>query len=160
MKVYCPHTRILPETRAALDNSGYQWTGVDLTGSDTAYTELMQKLWRAGESFAIVEHDIVPWRGALAELDDCDEPWCAFEYPFGKGAITGLGCTRFRDILLTGYPTAVDDTLIEHHEVHPRGHWCSLDGRLSHALHRLGARKHVHTPLVGHLHPYPSHGCC
>lgn len=159
MKVYCPHTQLTSETRAALDNSGYEWTPVDVTGSQTAYTELMQKLWRAGESFAIVEHDIVPWRGALAELDECHHPWCGFSYPFGQGAIEGLGCTRFQDVLLAAYPSAVDDTLTEATEVHPRGHWCSLDDRLMRVLMRLGARRHVHGPLVGHLYPYPSHGC-
>lgn len=159
MKVYCPHTQLTSETRAALDNSGYEWTAVDVSGSETAYTELMQKLWRQGESFAIVEHDIVPWRGALAELDECHHPWCGFSYPFGQGAIEGLGCTRFQDVLLAAYPSAVDDTLTEATEVHPRGHWCSLDGRLMRVLMRLGARRHVHGPLVGHLYPYPSHGC-
>lgn len=160
MKVYCPHLQIMPETRAALDNSGYEWSGVDLSGSDTAYTEWMQKAWRAGETFAIVEHDIVPWRGALAELDDCHHPWCAFSYPFGQGSIEGLGLTRFRDVLLAAYPAAVDDTLNEATEAHPRGHWCSLDDRLMRVLTRHGVRRHVHGPLVGHLRPHPSHGCC
>ena len=160
MKVYCPHARILPETRAALDHSGYEWIAADVTGSDTAYTELLQKLWRVGETFAIVEHDIVPWRGALEQLDECPRDWCSFDYPFGGSMHAGLGCARFRDSLLAAYPTAVDDTLGEATEIHPRGFWCNLDDRLTRALSRFGAAKHVHTPAVGHLHPYPSHGCC
>lgn len=160
MRVICPRTRILPETRAALENSGYEWTGAAVSGTDTAYTELLQKLWRAGETFAIVEHDVVPWRGALEQLDECPEAWCSFIYPFGDGMHAGLGCARFRSALLAAHPTAVDDTLAERTETHPAGHWCSLDDRLSRALTRAGAVKHVHAPAVGHLHPAPSHGCC
>jgi hypothetical protein len=134
MKVYCPHTDLTPETRAALDASGYEWTPIDVSGSDTAYTEFLQKIWRRGETFAIVEHDIVPWRGALEQLDDCHHPWCGFSYPFGGGMIEGLGCTRFKDIILAAYPDAVDDTLNEMTDIHPRGHWCPTpDHRVLHA---------------------------
>jgi hypothetical protein len=163
MKVICPHTRIAPQTRIALDACGYPWQPADVSGRDTAYTELLQKLWRHGETLTIVEHDIVPRAGAMAELEACERPWCAFTYPLtlARGGIlhAGLGCVRFSAALLEHYPTAVDDTLAEHTEVHPTGHWCALDHRLARALTRLGAAQHVHTPPVGHLHPVPSHGC-
>ncbi len=160
MKVICPNTHIAPETRAALDHCGYPWESADVSGSDTAYTQLLQKLWRDGDTFALVEHDIVPWRGALAELAACPRDWCAFQYPFGGGMIAGLGCTRFRAALLAAHPAAVDDTLTEATEIHPTGFWCNLDDRLTRALTRRGAARHEHTPAVGHLFPYPTHGCC
>ncbi len=165
MKVICPNTGIAPETRAALDHCGYPWQPADVSGCGTAYTQLLQKLWREGETFALVEHDIVPWRGALKQLDACDHPWCGFPYPLvlphvPAGVLhAGLGCVRFRAELLRRYPSAVDDTLAEHTEVHPSGFWCNLDDRLTRALTRCGAVRHEHTPAVGHLHPVRSHGC-
>jgi hypothetical protein len=159
VRVIVPHTRIEPETRAALAASGYGWEAVSVAGSDTAYTDLLADLWAAGQDFAIVEHDIVPWRGALAELDSCTEQWCAFPYPLRSWMHAGLGCARFRGTLLAACPTAVTDTLAEQTGTHPRGHWCNLDDRLSRSLRRLGAARHVHPVPVGHLFPEPSHGC-
>lgn len=159
MRVICPHVTIQPETRAALDASGYPWEAISTAGPDTAYHELLAGLWADGRTFALVEHDIVPWRGALAELEACPEPWCAFTYPYQGGMHAGLGCARFRDSLLGAFPSAVAATLAEESPVHPRGFWCSLDDRLSRSLRRLGARQHVHSPAVGHLFPQPTHGC-
>lgn len=160
MKVICPYTRLQPETVAALEASGYEWEPVYTGLSDLAYANLLAQLWAAAETFTLVEHDIVPWRGALARLEECPEPWCGFAYPLRDDLMTaGLGCTRFRDTLLTAHPGAIEDTLTEDSPAHPRGHWCNLDDRLTRVLTRAGAVRHVHAPPVGHLFPEPSHGC-
>lgn len=160
MRVIAPFAgRIEPETTAALGASGFAWQAVNVGGSDTAYTELLAARWQAGETFAVVEQDIVPWRGALAELEDCARPWCSFTYPLRDGMHAGLGCARFRGEFLRVFPSAVEDTLAESTEVHPAGFWCSLDDRLARSLTRLGAKKHVHQTPVGHLFPQPTHGC-
>jgi hypothetical protein len=159
MLVYCPHAEILPETRAALDASGYAWEARDVAVSDGAYTELLASLWAAREAFAIVEHDVIPHPEALAELEACPEPFCAFEYPYQGRMHAGLGCARFAASLLAAVPDAVEQTLAESTEAHPAGHWCQLDDRLSRVLTRHGYAKHVHSPAVGHLRPWPSHGC-
>lgn len=159
--VICPYGRdgVEPETRDALDASGYPWADADVSRSDTAYTELLAHGWRLGEAFIIVEQDIVPWPGALAELEACPEPFCAFEYAYLGGTHAGLGCCRFSAALLAAVPDAVEQTLAEENDVHPRGHWCNLDDRLTRVLARRGYGKHVHSPAVGHLSPWPSHGC-
>ena len=160
MRVTCPHAGpIAPETSAALDASGFPWEAADVSDSDTSYTRLLGRLWASGEPFAVVEHDIVPHPGALAELLACPRPWCSFSYQLGGTIHAGLGCARFSAELLAEIPDAVERTWRESTDVHPAGFWCSLDDRLSRALYAAGARKHVHGPPVTHLNPAPSHGC-
>lgn len=159
MRVICPFTRLSAETHAALDDSGYRWEPRDVSGSDTAYTELLAGLWAAGEAFAVVEHDVVPPPGALAELEVCPEPWCVFPYRYQHGTHAGLGCARFSAALLAVVPDAVGETLSESDAVHPAGHWCNVDDRLSRVLQRHGFTRHRHTPEAGHLSPWPAHGC-
>jgi hypothetical protein len=160
MRVICPFAGgIAPETRAALNASGYPWTAADVSADDTAYTRLLGDLWAAGEPFALVEHDIVPFPGSLAGLLGCPRDWCAFPYRLGGIVHAGLGCTRFSAALLREYPAAVTETLAESAPVHPAGHWCSLDDRLTRVLVRAGAVRHVHDRQVTHLNPQPSHGC-
>lgn len=159
MKVVCPFTRISPETRAALDASGYEWSAEDVSYCNATYTLLLTCLWRNGEAFAVVEHDIVPHPGALAELEACPEPWCVFPYAYQHGTHAGLGCARFSASLLAAVPDAVTQTLAEATQAHPSGHWCQLDDRLSRVLQRRGYTRHVHSPEVGHLSPWPAHGC-
>jgi hypothetical protein len=160
VRIICPHAGpIADQTRTALDTTGRVWEPVDVSARDTAYTLLLQDLWSADETFAIVEHDIVIRPDTLDEFEDCDHPWCAFTYRFRATHIAGLGCTRFRTNLLAAYPDAVAKTWAEATEVHPYGHWCNLDDRLTRALTAAGATRHLHQPPVGHLNPMPTHGC-
>ena len=160
MRTVCPHAGpIAPETVAALDASGLPWEAADVSGTPTSYTSLLTRLWAAGEPFAVVEHDIVPHAGALAELEACDWPWCSFAYQLGGTVHAGLGCTRFSAGLLAAVPDAVERTWAESTDVHPPGHWCSLDDRLARVLRAEGVVQHVHAPPVTHLSPLPSHGC-
>lgn len=160
MRIVCPRAGDgpAPETRAALDASGYPWIDAEVAG-DTGYTMLLAALWRDGEAFTIVEHDIIPHPGAPAELEACPEPWCAFGYRYQHGTHAGLGCARFSARLLAAVPDAVEQTLAESDEVHPAGHWCNLDDRLCRVLARYGFASHRHSPEVGHLSPWPAHGC-
>lgn len=160
MRVTCPHAGPVPaETAAALDASGFPWERADVSASDTAYTRLLERLWAAGEPFALVEHDIVPHPGALADLLGCPQPWCCYAYQLGGIVHAGLGCTRFSASLLAAVPDAVAQTWRESTDVHPAGFWCALDDRLSRVLRRAGFSQHVHEPQVKHLNPRPSHGC-
>ena len=65
------------------------------------YSGLLIKLWT--DPFIIVEHDIIPWPGALTELSKCDQPWCGFPYRLSdqlppRGQMprveAWLGCTK------------------------------------------------------------------
>lgn len=160
MHVTCPHAGpIAPETTAALDASGFPWEAADVSATPTSYTRLLERLWASGEPFALVEHDIVPHPGALAELAACDWPWCSYAYRLGSIVHAGLGCARFSASLLAAVPDAAEQTWRESTDVHPPGHWCSLDDRLRRVLARAGFAPHVHAVQVRHLNPMPSHGC-
>lgn len=160
MRVICPHAGpIAVEVSRGLNATGRAWATADVSASDTAYTLLLQELWEQGETFAIVEHDIVIRPDTLDAFEDCDQPWCSYTYPFRDTHIAGLGCTRFRAELLAAHPDAVAKTWRETTAVHPAGNWCNLDQRLTNALVAAGATRHLHGPPVGHLNPMPTHGC-
>lgn len=160
MLVICPFAHdIAPQTRAFLDQSGLSWTSVNLAGLDTGYAELLGRLWSKPRDFCLVEHDIVPFFGALKELHDCPELWCAYSYELGAGLHAGLGCTRFRAELIARVPDAIEATWKIADEVHPAGHWCSLDDRLTQVLTERDVKRHIHQSTVAHLNPFPTHGC-
>lgn len=55
--------------------------------AEYAYDRLIRRLWSEGQPFVLVEHDILPWPGAVQQLWECDRPWCAFQYLiFGRCA--------------------------------------------------------------------------
>lgn len=104
---------------------------VDCTGDDYAY-------WRnvfadPDEPFLVVEHDVIPWPGALAELQACPREWCAVPYRIHGAFMDGLGCTKFPAI-------AVD-----------RDDWRSLHGTVERTLHARDVRVHRHWPPAAHL---------
>lgn len=69
------------------------------------YGEHLTRLWKEGEGFVVVEHDVCPWMGAVWQLKECENDWCMYRYPKYGGALTrGLGCTKFSDRLVSTYP--------------------------------------------------------
>lgn len=159
MRVLVPHTDLRGQVRTALDASGWRWEPVDVSSADTAYTRMLSTLWIVGETFTLVEHDVVIRPGVLDELNDCPHPWCAFPYALRDTTVAGLGCTKFTAELIAAHPHAVAQTWAEHTEAHPRGHWCNLDDRLTRVLTAARATRHLHGPPVEHLNPAPTHGC-
>lgn len=155
MRVIVPFTERRPEVEAAMPAA--EW--VDVSGSDGAYCELLTGLWRAGETFVIVEHDIVPPPGFVDGLVACGLGWCAGSYPYeGFGAMIGMGCVKFSDNLMALFPSLMTTVGRMSSLEHPAGHWCNLDARIQRYLNGEGYRPHPHG-LVGHLSPQRSHAC-
>lgn len=146
--VYVPYTDLAPGVAEALrpDAPRYRWTGDD----ERQYWWLLRGLWQDGEPFTIVEHDVIPPAGAVAEMWGCPEDWCAVPYPCGGIVTTALGCTKFEAPLLARYPD-----LVERLPDAARA-WHSLDNAVIGELHRRGEREHVHTPPAEHLHGWRS----
>lgn len=144
MHVVVPHVNLAPETRQALSDVNPEY--VDVSADETAYWRLMVHLWEAGETFIIVEHDIVVPPGALAAMWECPRDWCAHPYRMGSIVATALGCVKFGAGLLQRQPKAVSRILPEH-----RG-WNALDSMIIGTLLRNGDSEHVHQPPVRHLH--------
>jgi hypothetical protein len=112
------------------------------------YGRLFTELWQGGEGFTLVEHDIVPWPGAIAELEACPNECCAFEYPNGiihaeprSGWCVSLGCIKFATSLLARVPCDG--------EWQNRG-WDELDGAVFATL-QGEVEVHVHGPPVAHV---------
>jgi hypothetical protein len=138
---------------------------VRVLGHDTAYAELVAELWRAGETFVIVEDDIAPWPGAIAELEACPHFWCGFHYCLpGRWdaesddqhtALFGTnGCFKVAQEAMQAAPE-----LCERWASHG---WRTLDVALTAALrHVFGLEGgpsehtfHVHRPAVAHAMHY------
>lgn len=107
---------------------------------DYDYGKLIKRLW-SGESFIIVEHDIIVPPGALRELEMCARPWCAFPYmetTVGQ-PVTGLGLTKLAGEL-HGIPLW-DEPLI----------WQNVDAGVGPRLEAAGYTVHVHETVVRNL---------
>lgn len=142
----------------------------DVSGSDTAYAELLAALWADQETFLVVEHDIVIHEGLVAEYEACDEEWCSSPYTYfdipvmvGGG---GLGCTKFSRSLMRRWPTAVTQAMEIPYAGHPPYHWCGCDYRIWTLLRRGGsfaseypAKRHQSHTEVRHRSGKASHGC-
>lgn len=112
----------------------------DTLDSLYSYDRLFRKLWADGEPFIIVEHDILPWPGALQQMWLCDKPWCGFEYIcFGELRVQ-LGCVKFDPSRLGPVPLPEELTV-----------WQLLDWKIITTLASRGETGHLHEPAVSHL---------
>jgi hypothetical protein len=143
------HSWALASTHLALRQDGIAASFEQMRDEDH-YFRLFEKLWSNGETFTIVEHDIVVWPGAIPQLESCPEPWCTFPYYCSVGWIKdGLGCTKFSAEFIGSHP----DFLKEPFPVccpHTRN-YCGLDRLIAHRMNELGMQPHVHAPGVTNL---------
>jgi len=120
-----------------------------------SYDILFRELWTIGAPFILVEHDIIPWPGALAQLWTCPEAWCGFTYSIYGEFRSYLGCTKFEPARLGDCPL-------------PEGTLIAFEGmdRIIEKTLLLRAREdwkspakykhHLHTPPVAHLNIHHS----
>ena len=127
--------------------------------TDTGYWELLAKMWSEQETFVIIEHDIIPWPGAIRAMIACHHGWCAHAYKIGGYYSPGLGCTKFSAEIMKAHPTALElagDHLCPYFSSpgDPR-YWSGLDARLGLVLSALAGIgwPHRHEPPVVHLNP-------
>jgi hypothetical protein len=160
LKVVVPFVpRVAPETRAALDELWPTWEAVPMAYDRQAYWRLFVKLWKAGDDFASLEHDVVPHSGVFPAFVGCPEWWCLFPYEahderggLGRMLTECLGCVRFRAELMATRPGVMYAAGLLDMGSGP-GHWARLSEAVLEVLAPL--RPHVHEPPVGHvLRPY------
>jgi hypothetical protein len=111
------------------------------------YGQTLTRYWQVGQSFINVEHDIVPWPGALEKLWSCgpdvvDARWCGYEYPVGYSGKYGrsLGCVLFHGDFMRAHPDVSWADI----------RWNHLDSAV---FQTMGHTWHTHTPPVAHLTP-------
>lgn len=113
-----------------------------------AYGDSLARLWAEGEPFINLEPDVAPWPGALTQMWNCPEPWCAMPI-IVHGAVNerNLGCVKFSA-----------EFIREHKDLwesYPRNDvfdWKSLDSWLYANL--CPTLHHRHFPPALHMNPW------
>lgn len=151
MRVVVPFTKLHPATVWALAEYQYTLPGspeiemVDL-GKDQVhgYRELLRRLWREGETFCLIEHDIEIGPSTLYDFRACQHGYCAAPYPWMTAIGPALGATRFRDSFIAKHPDAAKAV--------GQAHAAQLDVVfMRRVLARdLGEQPHVHAPVIHH----------
>lgn len=147
---YVPFTAKHPDTVAnAPDNA----TWVNVAQHDHAYYAALTHWWEQGETFAVLEHDVICRPDIVESFDACPELWCTYPYvpececgnPACREAWRNqLGCTRFRAELMTAVPAALRDAPPHLWDWHN-----ACDG-LGNSLRAAGFTHHWHLPGVDH----------
>ena len=148
MKVYIPHAgKLSPLVRAFAGDA----EPVRMIGPGD-YPDFLQRCWTSGEPFALVEHDVVLWPGALEPLCEpwtCDKPWCGYSYEAGiHRRLPTFGCVRFSAELIAATP-GVFTADQWRFDAYPRD-WRYCDQQLAHAAWAAGFQWHQHFPAVTH----------
>lgn len=163
-RVVIPHTARL---RPAVRQLGEEAAAIfeDVSHADTAYFDLMQRLWAKGRGFLLLEHDVVPTAALLEEMWACPAEWCAgwfwvwggtmFEgdtrppYPWRHRVTDTLALSKFGSSLLRRAPGAMIDAAAR---TNGRRHFNGLDLALVHEgavlqCHPYFAKPHLHGPV-------------
>jgi hypothetical protein len=134
-----------------------------------AYWRLLRELWADGESFILIEHDIVVTPLVIDRLTKCtSSPWCTHPYlgagwkdGYPKALVqTSLGCVRFDQELILDHPEVWELVgEIDNANDSARREYHYLDVRLLGVLRdKLGYWPHIHGEPVVHHHMYQD-GC-
>lgn len=140
-------------TEAAL--LGWCTNYVDVSASDTAYHDLLTRLWAAPDDILIVEQDMAPTDDLISEVEHCDAEWCAAPYwtASGKRFETAFGFVRFSASLMERCPGVPHLAGAFAELAAPARHWRRVDVRWSQALRAVGAVPHIHDSPLPHLNP-------
>lgn len=106
--------------------------------------------WWVPRDFTVIEHDVRATPEVFEEFAICPEPWCHFRYDnhtdedaeAWKYGI--LGCTRFRQELIQGLPTAVKDIEWRYRD------WHHMSTGLGIILREAGFDPHLHGVIDHH----------
>ena len=117
-------------------------THVEIMQDDLHYGRLLAENWRG--DVIVLEHDVVPWVGAMDAISDCSEPWCVYRYPFAPNAIRwALGCLRVNSELVAAHPDLPErwSGVV----------WNQLDAAVVAALSSVAEGPHFHDPPLAHV---------
>lgn len=144
-RVIVPYARIHEATVIALEAQGPLDITYHKVDAYFDYWHLLCEMWEAGDPFIIVEQDIAPWPGAVAELWGCGS-WCAMPYNYGGSAIIAAhGFVKFGADILEATRAEVLDVKGD------MRHWTRADTTINELLERSEFTRHIHTTPVLHL---------
>lgn len=154
MKLFVPFTRILPPTQMVL--KPYRYEPVEMKGDD-AYLNYFKQRWDDANPFINCEHDTVFWHGAIDELEECPEEWCAFGVnetdSFADGTTATLALMKFSEQFIGAHPNLwtqmeTADVCWQHL---PKWQWCDL--WLQHYMNMKNVTCHQHNPPIVNANP-------
>lgn len=99
--IYVPYTFICPDTLVSL--VGHDFTMVHMDQGD-AYPRFLAERWVYGQTFILVEHDIIVPDGAIEALMGCERPWCYHAYTDGDSPAPYFGLVKFGSLLQRAVP--------------------------------------------------------
>lgn len=145
MKLHVPFTKLGEATRVFLVDHP---TAVlhDVSGDDGAYQDYLAAQWAEGTDFINLEHDVVPWPGAIEELGNCPGGWCVFGYTARWDCLREtppLGLAKFS----TSFIRATHGVWEVYEAAHGRA-WGACDAHLSSYAKGRGIYPHQHFPAV------------
>lgn len=151
-EIYVPYTEVREGTYLYLlqqsEKDQVHW--VDVSPTVWSYTDHLQVRWDEGEKFINMEHDIVPWPGALEDLWECNNPWCFFGYRQGIDMVANgaapFGLVKFDQAIIESTPVVWEEMRKKYDR--------TLKPWMSHDLHfyeyatTRGYTPHQHYPAV------------
>ena len=162
MKLYVPYTRIAEATEAFLSTWKCVPEGVHVervpVDQGWAYLNHLQACWNMGESFLNMEHDIVPWPGAIQSLLVCPREWCFFGYlpdfDFVSEGSSVLGLTKFTAPFIAKFPHVWQAYREECENDGRETPWRECDTHLGRYARKHGGwPPHQHFPAVLNANP-------
>lgn len=123
------------------------------------YLDYLQERWGKREAFINVEHDVVPWPGAIEQLWACPHDWCAHYYfltPDEGRNYNGpppMGLVKFTANFMQQIPRVwarhrkMRSEWVKQYGDDP-GKWAYLDLWLHEYATRDGLKPHIHWPAV------------
>ncbi len=161
MILYIPFTRVAEATEVFLNTYGcvpddLAVERIDVSGNPFGYQEHLQARWDEGATFVNMEHDIVPWPGALQELVACPRNWCFFGYladiDFVATNAAPFGLVKFGASLIAAMPDVWE--LMSRRFANDPTAWAMCDIHLAEYARERGLfTPHQHSPSVLNANP-------
>lgn len=123
----------------------------DCRGNDNAYFQAVREMWNSGETFVIVEQDILPWPGAVKKIYECPHKFCINWTPHWQSLSDrdsepwtyAHGLVKYGQDLIHEIPNWFND-------YQESQHWSQFDWNL---VKTYQNQIHYHMPPVIHLSP-------
>jgi len=151
VKIVTVHTdgHLRDETAAAIREFWpFQWDEVVVErGDDLAYGKYLASVWAEGESFAVVEPDIVIRADVVDAFLCCDHGYCAFPYAWTTNVGPALGCTWFTSDFIGRFPNVMQEA-VDHNVTFRQFDAVFMRWVLA---RKYRQQPHVHLPPVEHL---------
>lgn len=105
MNLHVPYTCVREATQIVLRS--YPGAMLHYMDGEGAYLAYWKQRWAEGSTFINLEHDVVPWPGAIEQINACPEDWCSFGYGPDWDLFTGtapFGLAKFTDRFIAEFP--------------------------------------------------------